>query len=981
MRYNKRNKSEAKLERLETYSFGTWLQQRRNQLRLTQKEVGAAALCSSAMIRKIEADERKPSLELAHLLASALQIPSEQQGLFVEVARQKRPFFALQELLSHETGAEERGWRAETTAIQNNLPNQPTPFIGRDEELASLMALLGEENGRLITIVGGGGMGKTRLALAFAERLIASQAPDPFPFPDGIFFINLAPLSDVAHIIPTLAESLHFPLQDVEQAQRPPAQQILDYLREKQMLFIMDNFEHLLAGAAFVNDILQTASGVRMIVTSRERLHLRQEQLYPIQGLEFPDLEVAATDHEDREAASYSAVRLFLQSAQRNQPNFQLSDGLTHLAQICRLVMGMPLAIELAAAWVDTLSLPEIVREIQESLDFLETEMRDAPERHRSIRAAIDTSWQKLSTDEKTAFAQLSIFRGGFTRQAGQTITSATLRRLSRLVAKSFLQYDPERRRYQIHELMRQYGQEKLIADRELETAVRQQHSRYYCHALAQRAADLQGQRQRQAIAEIELDIENARAAWERAVHDRDAGLLELALFSLFRFYEWNGRYQDWEQSTNKAIAQLNQPQPTPDQQAILIKLLHLKFARTTSIEKKQTLLDQTDVLLAQLIEAEIDVSALQAEDALCQGQLHIEEGNFPEAEPSLQKSIAYYQQSGEQWQEANVWRTLSVGAARQGLFDHAEACGQRALSLARKLGDQRQMALTLHGLGFNAFNRGHLETMRQCMEEALEIAQDVGQIPLQGLMLMEIGTSYFTEGRLEEAIRYHQNGLKILQKVGDWPRVAWSMSTLAGDYLFQGDTTTADQWLQEGDKLARELQHVRVLAYHLNMLGWSALVQQKYDEAFVHVAEAVKLIEYGVAFGLVGYIRWSQAWVQLVYEQWPESEKNLYEAMQIKQLFIYEVFQPIAYLMARRLPTAESVKRAWQLIGLWEVSSHFVNWPLFNAFTERFQPPALFEISQEEIEAAKANGRSLDPAAVLTNLIEELPKLGWSHK
>lgn len=966
---------------METYSFGSWLQQRRNQLRLTQKEVGVAAFCSAAMIRKIEADERQPSMELAYLLADALKIPSKQRELFVEVARSERPLAALIGTWSNEEVTEQWSREAKATTIQTNLPPQPTPFIGREQELAELAALLAVENSRLITLVGIGGIGKTRLALAFAKRLIESLSAESFPFPDGIYFINLTPLSDVAHIIPTLAESLNFPLQGGRQEQRSPRQQILDYLREKQMLLIVDNFEHLLAGTEFIMEILQTATGVQMIVTSRERLHLRQEQVYPVQGLEYPDWESATNDNKDIDAAAYSAGRLFMQSAQSNQPDFQLADGddLINLARICRLVTGMPLAIELAAAWVDMLSLSEIAQEIQASLDFLETEIRDMPERHRSIRAAIDTSWHKLTSEEQTVFAQLSVFRGGFTRRAGQTITTASLRVMARLVAKSFLQYDQARERYQIHELMRQYGAEKLAANEALATAVRQQHSRYYCQALAERTTDLQSQRQKEAITEIELDIENARSAWLWAAHNRDAALLDQALFSLFCFYEWNGRYLDYETSANAAIDSLNQPQTTPMQQSLLVKLLHQKLAQTKNIMEKKSLLAQTHSLLVQLAEAQSDASALQAANELYWGQLQTEEGDYPQAEHSLRNSLAYYQQSGEGWQEVNVWRALSRWAAEQGEYQQGEKYGQQALSLARKVGDRRQMALALHDLGFSVNSQGHFGSMRRYMEEALEIARDLGQIPLQGLMLMEIGTSYMTEMQPTEAIRYHQKGLAILRQAGDRQRVAWTMHMLAWDHLALENVVAAEYWLQEGGKLTRSLLQVRTLVNYLVIQCWLALIQGRYDEALIHIEEAATAVKGGGGgVDVSASALTTLGWVQLAHKQWPQAEKSLYEALTTKSLFAREALMPIAFLLVRRWPTTESVKRAWQLIGLSEQASLFIKWSLFKAFTERFRPVELFEMPSEKIEEAKIDGRSLDPDTTIADLLEELPELGW---
>ncbi len=289
-------------------------------------------------------------------------------------------------------------------------------------------------------------------------------------------------------------------LQGGTREKRSPKEQLLDYLRDRRLFLLLDNFEHLLSpahpqdteaevdGATLVAEILQTAPEIRILVTSRERLNLHMEQLFPIDGLAFPDWETAAPEAGSEDVTEYTAVQLFLQAAQRSQQNFSLEthEELLALIRICHLVGGMPLALELAASWVDTLSLMDIAAELQRGLDLLETELRDVPQRQRSVRATFDYSWQKLDEKEQSVFAQLSIFRGGFTRPAAQAVTGATLRQLSRLVNKSFIQFNKQRDRYQIHELLRQYGAERLSRDSELERAVYDRHSTYYCQALGE---------------------------------------------------------------------------------------------------------------------------------------------------------------------------------------------------------------------------------------------------------------------------------------------------------------------------------------------------------------------------------------------------------------------------------------------------------------------------------------------------------------
>ncbi|MEM7118895.1 MAG: BTAD domain-containing putative transcriptional regulator, partial [Chloroflexota bacterium] len=316
-------------------------------------------------------------------------------------------------------------------AIKHNLPFQPTSFIGREDELITLENFLLDANCRLISILGAGGMGKTRLALALAQKLLDQQSTQ---FPDGIFFAPLTDVRDPSQIPVAIATACNLSLGSGEQPFRAPALQVLDYLREKRLLLIFDNFEHLIEEPQFLLDILSTAPDNKLIVTSREKLRLRSEQRFLIEGLDFPDNDFA------KELTEYTAVKLFLQNAQRVNHRFKLAaTDEVYLHQICQLVEGMPLAVELAAGWADMLSLQEIAAKIQEGLDFLESDARDMPAHHRSMRVVIDTSWHRLDEVERRIFPQLSIFRGGFSLEAAGEITGADVETLNGLCNKSLL--------------------------------------------------------------------------------------------------------------------------------------------------------------------------------------------------------------------------------------------------------------------------------------------------------------------------------------------------------------------------------------------------------------------------------------------------------------------------------------------------------------------------------------------------------------
>jgi predicted ATPase len=441
--------------------------------------------------------------------------------------------------------------------VRHNLPPEPTPFIGRQDELNTLDTLLATPEVRLITIAGAGGTGKTRLALAAAQRQV-NQAN----FAHGIYFISLARLSDPDLIVPAIAEALNFTFYE----KVAPRQQLLNYLGQKKMLLILDNFEHLLGiadsgepvGVDLVKAVLQHAPQVKLLITSRERLHLRQEQLYPIHGLTFSDQITAEA------VISSDAVSLFLQCARRIRPELRVeADDLTDLIDICRLVEGMPLGLELAAAWVDLLSLADIATEIQESLDFLISDDHDRPDRHRSMRAVFDTTWQRLTEVEQQVLVQLSIFRGGFTRAAAQAVMGSSLATLAALTNKSLLHYHRSRDRYEIHALLRQYGEEKLTLASTSEKAAYDRHCAYYCSQLHQLESELKGSRRPRAIKEIEADIQNIRVAWQWASNQGQVERLHEALESLNRFYEWQGMDQEGEAvcfHTTKNLASITTP-------------------------------------------------------------------------------------------------------------------------------------------------------------------------------------------------------------------------------------------------------------------------------------------------------------------------------------------------------------------------------------------------------------------------------------
>jgi predicted ATPase len=393
---------------------------------------------------------------------------------------------------------------------KHNLPIQTTPFVGREEELTQLDKLLADNAVRLVTIVASGGMGKTRLSLECAERAIPH-------FADGVYCIELAPLVDSNGILSATATAIGYQFQNDG---REMSVQLADFLQDKTMLLVFDNFEHLLSEAHWVSLFIKTAPKLNVLVTSRQRLDQAGETLFHLREMDFPTWETPA------DALTYASVQLFVHSAKRASPSFELNtDNLDSVARICRLVGGMPLGLVLSAGWLAMLSPQEIASELQRNSDLLSSDSQQIPSRQQSIRTVMDYSWHQMTEGEQQVFMRLSVFRGGFTREASQAIAGATLQHLLSLVNKSLIRRNVVSGRFDIHELLRQYAQEQCQTAQVWE-ATRHRHAHYFGEWLAQQERGLQSTTQLQVMDALDADEENIQASWHYLLEHPDVPLI-----------------------------------------------------------------------------------------------------------------------------------------------------------------------------------------------------------------------------------------------------------------------------------------------------------------------------------------------------------------------------------------------------------------------------------------------------------------------
>ncbi len=654
----------------------------------------------------------------------------------------------------------------------NNLPFQPTSFVGREKELAEIAALLADPNCRLLSLVGPGGIGKTRLALQAATNCRES-------FTDGDYFIPLQPLTSSDFIISTIASAIGFQFY----SGTDPLQQLLDYFRDKNALLVLDNFEHLLDAVSLMSDSLAYAPRVKILTTSRERLNLTSETVYSISGMDFPTWETP------EDALDYSAVKLFMQSARRVRPNFTLVvHDLKYLARICRLVGGMPLAIILAATWVELLTLEQIAAEISASLDFLETEMRDLPARQRSIRATFDYSWAHLSDTEREAFKKLAVFRGGFTRQAAQVVAGVSLKTLMTLVNKSLLRVDSNTR-YDLHELLWQYADEKLHEIPLEWEKMHNQHSQYFAEFLHQREIALfQG---KLPLNEVDVEIENVRIAWGWAIEQGREDDIRQAANALGAYYETRCRYQEGEKLFIAALAsfQTGAELIVGDLNCMLGQFrwrLGDYLGANELYKKGVAYLRHCDAKHEIIIEL------------LHWGYLNLYQAKYVEAQTLLEEAIGLSQVAGDHWVTAQAYSGLGFVACENRQFELAKEYLEQSLSIQATIDDPIGKLWTLWGYARLWMLYRANDKANQYLLESLEIAKAVGNQMAEGYDLMDIGQIAYRRGALENARDHFQRSLEILTQINNREYLPRVLGRLAATAHAQGQFFEARRYATE---------------------------------------------------------------------------------------------------------------------------------------------------------------------------------------
>jgi len=691
---------------------------------------------------------------------------------------------------------------------RHNLPAQPTSFVGREPDIAAIIEQLEATDCRLLTLVGPGGVGKTRLALAVAERLVDA-------FAHGAFFVPLAPLVSPEGIVSAIATAVGFQFY---QSPDSTEQQLLNFLREKEMLLVLDNFEHLLDGASIVDRILAAAPGVTVLATSREPLTLGWEWLYEVGGMLHPD----AGQVDDLEG--YSAVRLFVERARRVQPGFRLADESAHVIRICQLVEGMPLGIEIAAAWLRLMPCEAIAAEL---LD-LESLQRDTPERHASLRALFDQTWQRLPASEHMALMRLSVFQGGFSHEMAETVAQTTLPHLATLVNKSLLHCDRASRRYSLHELLRQYAAEQLERLPDERNLLLERFVTAYAAFLCEQAPDmLRGQ-----VQAVRDERDNLQHAWTLVVQSGDLLLAKRASLRYWFFSMGPNDMVTYEGDFERAAAALRALPPSTERdstlgQVLVLQAKALRLAHSSQDVRIQPLLDEGLTLLrASGTVGELAFALRTAGEPVGY--------NASRDLAYLEESLALWQQLGNTLEVAgcldlmgNVynWHLLDLPRAKS-LFE-------QALALFRQENSLRGVFLSLMNLGLVAMTEGRPLVARQLNEEALHVARTLDDKDGIATILNNLVYCAVSLGDGEAAEQYAQQALDVERELGN-PRGMITVSDTLGDVRYlRGDYAGARTVYREClERVVNNHLPEEDKAMPFSKLGFTATAVGDYTEA-----------------------------------------------------------------------------------------------------------------------------------------------------
>lgn len=702
------------------------------------------------------------------------------------------------------------------------LPAAASPFVGRAQELTAIQRRLSDPQCRLLTLHGPGGIGKSRLALALAQQL-AQQT-------QNVCFVQLASVDSLDAMIGAIAAALNFAFY----ADVPAQQQLQNYLREKQLLLVLDNFEQLVTDVILLTNILACAPQIKLLVTSQVLLHLQEEWIYPVEGLSLQPGE------HDEQVNDADAMQLFMQVARRVRTSFGSERDYANARQICEWVQGMPLGIELATGWLNTLSCEQIARAIRSNLDLLATRLQNIPERHRSIRAVFEHSWQCLTAPEQTALMSLALLNG-FDLDAAEQVGGASLGTLAALLEKSLL-HTADGSNYQMHKLLRQFAREKLHTLPEVSAEAQHRMRKHYLGFLAKQAPKLNGAEQMQALTDIGAVIDNVRAAWEHAIQQQQLSEIDAAINGLYWFYAMHSRFAEGEAVFTLAMQALQSQQAThPTLYRRVLARLGAFSASAGRYGVAKTLLNEA-LMLARSDNAPAEVAFVLNR-----------QGNLEHRHGEVRASIAFLEQSleiSEQIQdERGIAQTLFELAMAHGCglaeWDKSTELLERSLVINRKLKLQHQTAYTLEDLGTCALFLGEYEAAKPYYQESLRMFRELEDWLGYAKALNGLGASitFSDPAQWQTGVQHQAESIVLLRKLGHRRDLSIHLLTISEQLTMAGQHEQARSNIAESLTISTELGDTLIIAYGYIDLGKIAGRCKEFALARQHIQKALLIL------------------------------------------------------------------------------------------------------------------------------------------
>jgi len=794
-----------------------------------EKDLLAEDILQSYLSNCIKSGQRKDGLDLYErfesLLLEELQIePLTQTTDLVEALKniKAKDSVAKQDVLEDDSSIAAESTTSLPKEKQQqalNIPSYSSGFIGRDLELIELVNSL-KQGTRLITIVGQGGIGKTRLLTEVAKQEHSN-------FKHGTVYFSLAPLESSDYFINYCLEALNIPTY----AQLKPLEQLLGYLANHEHLLVFDNFEHLIVVAPLLIQFLDASPKTSIVVSSREILNLSNETIFELAGLSYPSPEdslegIAATE-------VYESVQLFLRTARNINTSFSLNnDNETAIRNICQKLEGSPLTIELAAAWSRMLSPEEIEAELEQNLDVLEVNWADVPERHKSARAVFEYSWNLLTPSEQDLLKKLSVFNGGFTKDAAQTVASANLRTLLSLVNKSLLTRNSDGR-FLRHVLVQQYSKEKLALDKDLEQAAKEQHALYFQGLLEEIPHMLSHSEQLKYVEGLELEHTNLRTALDWYISQTTENSCEASLTfcdAMSFFWEWQS-YFDEASSYLKQTHTKTKPHSEHYQNDYAKLLTHSAFFAHIQAD-----FSEAESLAQEALEMfeKLEDSAGQCDATNVLSKINHSYSKFEEAKNYTHKSLDLAKELQDPYREA---RALSrLGGIYERLDKHTSAYqySEEALQQFKNLDNLKGISDCLYYMGVLSFFNNDFQKSNSLLFESASIAENIGYKMRLADAKNNLGNICREQGKFQEAQPYYIESLTIARSIGDTVGVTFAYDNLGLILREQGQAAEGKRYIQEALILRQGFQDKWGIASCIHRLAGIAVAQDKPELAVV---------------------------------------------------------------------------------------------------------------------------------------------------